>query len=555
MLEAKGKASTSCRITPLPNMPTPRFHTRLALLGLELRRLWREPWPAYASLMLLPLAWVLLLAGERKSSAPGAELFQILVWWWCAAAHLVLLPLMGLAFRGEDKRDELEALQIAGYSGFSLCAGMLGSRLVTTLAILLIPMPAVVLCYLLGGLSGPGLAAAGLHLPAHFLCIGGLYAFLGVSIPSATWYWFVSITLAVLQTLTGLAGPALAGASRIMALALGEPPAPGPSPALVQLGLGVVLLLASGAGLVIRLRWGSLAGEASSTRRPWTRPRERPTAKDPIRWKERWFGLGGSSSRWIRLGWGPFAAVLLVLLPTLLAWKGWAEETLPLAGFALIFPCGLVMSIVHGIRSAHLLFARERAGGTMDDLALARGRILFVVHAKIKEYGVSSRELWRSSLWGMALGFLVLFPWMRSRDADMGLLIAALVIVAPVAGFLVYRIQEGFVTDLFRAWSGPDGLSPIGLMREGSRFVASLLCWMILVPLSLVLLLFTYVFALILIPIVARAWVTFFKDSLVRSQRALCIQLCQEYQDPDFWAELNRMFPNPDRSKRTPSLK
>ena len=71
----------------------------------------------------------------------------------------------------------------------------------------------------------------------------------------------------------------------------------------------------------------------------------------------------------------------------------------------------------------------------------------------------------------------------------------------------------------------------------------------------LLLLLFTYVFALILIPIVARAWVTFFKDCLLRSQRALCIQLCQEYQDPDFWAELNRMFPNPDRSRRTPSMK
>lgn len=536
---------------PVANMGVTRFHSRFALLDLELRRLWREPWVSWASLPLLPLLAVMLAAAFALPWSPGLILFRALAWCWCLTAHAVFMPLMGLAFRDEARRGELEALQVAGFSSIALFGGILLSRLVTAQLLLLVPAPVLVLSYLLGGLSASGLLSACLYLAAYFLAVAGVHALIGLVFRGGfAWITAGSLAAAVMLAFPHPVDAPWAGVRRALALATGGIDGAGLSAVLLLLAAALALLLLSWLALRLRLDTGALAVEPAERGRRLSRPPPRPDARDPLRWKEDWFSLGGRGGRWLRRVSGPAAAALLVLLPSAMGnWPAGLARPILFSGVALVLLAGFALSAGHGIRAAQRLFASEHRDETLDDLLLARAEPFGIVDAKLRAYRASSLQIWLSCAGAILLCLAgVAGLWAELRH-DAARLVLGLLLPA---GFVLFRLQETFVTGLFRSWNRARAVSGVLLAKEAGWFVATLLGYLLVIPVSFLLASITPTFAVGLVPLAVWMWIRHFNALLRQHQRDLIRDFCTGCGDESFLDALNRHYPSPLIRRRGP---
>lgn len=353
-------------------MAVPRFQSRLALLDLELRRLLRQPWLPLASLMLAPLPLVLLVAPLVRQTAPGLDLYRVASAGWVVVGLMALTPLLGLVFRGEAKQHELEHLALTGYSASALAAGLVGSRLVMALGILLLPAPILLLCYPLGGVMAGGLVSACLHLMAWFLTFAAWQTLLGVVLRGGLVHGvcaFVSLLAPIVLDMQDLTAGPLTAAGQLV----GGKPA-GVSTASLLLG---AFLLFGVAWLALRQRIlqgfagaGSLLPGARRRADLPDRPEAGPLA---IPWKERHFALGGSAGRRLAVWWSAFTyplalavtgGMLFLRVPSA---EDWFWATL------LVLAIGTILPLLQAFGLLVDLFAREVRAETFDDLILARG--------------------------------------------------------------------------------------------------------------------------------------------------------------------------------------
>lgn len=380
-----------------------RSSARFALLDLELRRLIAQPWISCAALILLPGTLSLAGAALFAEAAPGLDIFRRVVAGWVNFGFFALAPLLGLVFRGDEKTSELEALQVAGYSAFSLYAGLVGSRLVVALGILLVPVPLVFVCYILGGVTVDGLVLACRHIAGCFLAAAGWHALLGLALRrTSLWLLATSFSVVTLVTLDAPWFP-LAGAGPAVRLVEAAGPRPA-CPGLIPAAFGA-FCLATGL-LCLRLRLGrqGLAAPATPLRRRV--PLVRPTPAGAITWREWAFTFQGAAGRFGRLAW---PGLLLVSVQAMVSQASFARPAAgalaALHGSVFIATLGLVASAVWIVQR---VFRAEMAEGNLDLLVLARGAWFPVLAEKIHAVlGVVRESLGALALTGLVWGLLL----------------------------------------------------------------------------------------------------------------------------------------------------
>jgi ABC-type transport system involved in multi-copper enzyme maturation permease subunit len=132
-----------------------------------IRHEWRTRWRTFRPMYLLlaffgPLAAVILIeyydshtmrSGVRNTAATGQALFFTLTWMQ-TLAWIVLAPtLTATTIASERERGLLEALQLSHLKPTQILWGKLGSALAFAALMLIAALPAIAICFLLGGVA------------------------------------------------------------------------------------------------------------------------------------------------------------------------------------------------------------------------------------------------------------------------------------------------------------------------------------------------------------------------------------------------------------------
>jgi hypothetical protein len=152
------------------------FSGTLALLTRSLRVGSRSVMPhlLHFGLIVLTFLTMLTMIGQTAISAPGLELFRMMVYLNFFFILLAGCGLFASAITEEKEEGTLDLLQMAGINPLTLLLGKLVPRLISCLLMLAVQFPLVVLAITLGGVTRFQVFAAYVSLAAFVCLVAGI---------------------------------------------------------------------------------------------------------------------------------------------------------------------------------------------------------------------------------------------------------------------------------------------------------------------------------------------------------------------------------------------